>query len=103
MRILVAALLVVAFAALAHGQATDPDAELVVATPDDTTNRDPRIGMGSIRSTYVRQVFESLVDVDAQGKPVAGLALAWKPVSDTAWEFTLRKGVRFHDGEPFNA
>ena len=85
------------------GVAIDPDAELVVAMPDDTTNMDPRIGMGSTRSTYIRQVFESLVDVDAQGRPQPGLALAWKPLSDTAWEWSLRKGVRFHDGEPFNA
>src|SRR6266566_3977642 len=75
--------------------ATDAEGELIVALPDDTTNMDPRIGMGSIRSTYIRQVFESLVDVDPQGKPVPGLALAWKPVSDTAWEFMLRKGVKF--------
>ena len=85
------------------GVAIDPDAELVVAIADDTNNMDPRIGMGSIRSTYIRQVFESLVDVDAQGKPVPGLALAWKPVGDTSWEFSLRKGVKFHDGEAFNA
>jgi peptide/nickel transport system substrate-binding protein len=98
-----ASLLVLALAGPASPQATDPDAELVVAMPDDTTNMDPRIGMGSIRSTYIRQVFESLVDVDPQGRPVPGLALAWKPVSETTWEFTLRRGVRFHDGEPFNA
>jgi peptide/nickel transport system substrate-binding protein len=82
---------------------TAAEAELVVAMPDDTNNMDPRIGMGSIRSTYIRQVFESLVDVDAQGKPVPGLALAWKPIGDTTWEFTLRRGVTFHDGEAFNA
>src|SRR5438105_2194894 len=81
----------------------DPDAELIVAMSDDTVNMDPRIGMGSIRSTYIRQVFESLVDADPQGKPLPGLALSWKPAGDLAWEFTLRKGVRFHDGEAFNA
>ena len=85
------------------GVAIDPDAELVVALADDTNNMDPRIGMGSIRSNYIRQVFESLVDVDREGKPVPGLALAWKPVNDLTWEFTLRRGVTFHDGEPFNA
>src|SRR5438874_1633500 len=96
--------LVFALTASALAQpATDPEAELIVAMPDDTTNMDPRIGMGSIRSTYIRQVFESLVDVDPQGKPVPGLALAWKPVGDTAWEFSLRRGVKFHDGEAFNA
>jgi peptide/nickel transport system substrate-binding protein len=85
------------------GVPIDPDAELVVALTDDTTNLDPRIGMGSIRSNYIRQVFESLVDVDRQGKPVPGLALSWKPISDLTWEFALRRGVTFHDGEPFNA
>jgi peptide/nickel transport system substrate-binding protein len=85
------------------GQAIDPDAELVVALADDTNNMDPRIGMGSIRSNYIRQVFESLVDVDAAGKPQPGLALAWRAVNENLWEFTLRQGVRFHDGEPFNA
>jgi ABC-type methionine transport system permease subunit len=81
----------------------DPDAELIVVMADDTVNMDPRIGMGFIRSAYIRQVFESLVDVDPQGKPLPGLALSWKSVGDTAWEFTLRKGVKFHDGEPLNA
>ena len=85
------------------GVAIDPEAELIVALTDDTTNMDPRIGMGSIRSNYIRQVFESLVDVDRQGKPVPGLALSWKPVDDLTWEFALRRGVTFHDGEPFNA
>ena len=85
------------------GLAVDAEAELVVAVPDDTTNMDPRIGMGSTRSAYIRQVFESLVDVDAQGKPVPGLALSWKPVGDLTWEFTLRQGVTFHNGEAFNA
>src|SRR5438309_8880317 len=103
MRTLAVSLVVLALASLAHAQATDPEAELIVAMPDDTTNTDPRIGMGSIRSTYIRQVFESLVDVDPQGKPVPGLALAWKPVGDTTWEFSLRRGAKFHDGEAFNA
>src|SRR5215468_5965618 len=85
------------------GVAIDPDAELIVALADDTTNMDPRIGMGSIRSNYIRQVFEGLVDVDSQGRPVPGLALSWKPVGELTWEFALRRGVTFHDGEPFNA
>jgi peptide/nickel transport system substrate-binding protein len=85
------------------GAAVDVEAELVVAVPDDTTNMDPRIGMGSTRSAYIRQVFESLVDVDPQGKPLPGLALSWKPVGDLTWEFTLRRGVTFHNGEAFNA
>src|SRR4029453_18730804 len=103
-RRLLVLLLVLAFAAPAFAQPRtvdnipiDPDAELVVGMPDDTPNMDPRIGMGSVRSAYIRQVFESLVDVDTLGKPLPGLPLAWKPVGDLTWEFALRRGVRFHD------
>lgn len=35
---------------------------------------------------------------------VAGLATAWKASDDlTSWTFTLRDGVTFHDGTPFDA
>jgi peptide/nickel transport system substrate-binding protein len=102
-RALALLLLLFVFAGPALAQSTDPDGELIVALSDDTNNMDPRIGMGSIRSNYIRQLFESLVDVDAQGKPTPGLAVAWKPVNDLTWEFALRRNVKFHDGEPFNA
>ena len=31
------------------------------------------------------------------------LALSWKPLSDTVWEFKLRPDVKFQDGSPFTA
>src|SRR4030095_180753 len=68
------------------GQAIDPDAELAVALAHDTNNTDTRSGVASIRSNYIRQVFESLVDVDATGKPQPGLALAWRAINENLWE-----------------
>ncbi|MFC7546857.1 ABC transporter substrate-binding protein [Plantactinospora sp. GCM10030261] len=38
---------------------------------------------------------------DAGQQP--GLAVEWKPVGDRQWEFTLREGVRFHNGEEWDA
>src|SRR6185312_6010831 len=35
--------------------------------------------------------------------PVPGLATAWEATNDTTWQFKLRQGVKFHDGEDFNA
>src|SRR5438874_6345598 len=58
----------------------------------------------SISSTSVlRHVYDPLLDVTNDDKLVPALAESWKAVSNTTWRFTLRKGVRFHDGTPFTA
>lgn len=75
-----------------------------------------RIGMGSeaesldppnfvISADFTRMdlIFDTLVDVENDGTIVPGLATEWTAVDDVTWEFTLREGVTFHDGTPFNA
>ncbi len=49
------------------------------------------------------QVYEALLDIDSNLAIVPQLALAWKPLDPTTWEFELRPGVTFHDGTPFTA
>ena len=49
------------------------------------------------------QVYEQLLDIDSNLAIVPQLAVAWKPLDPTTWEFELRPGVRFHDGTPFTA
>jgi peptide/nickel transport system substrate-binding protein len=42
---------------------------------------------------------DTLVTLDAQGRPQPGLAVAWQSdPSARHWQFTLRRGVKFHDG-----
>jgi len=42
---------------------------------------------------------DTLVKLDAQGRPQPALALAWQSdASARHWQFTLRRGVKFHDG-----
>ncbi|MFZ0610623.1 MAG: ABC transporter substrate-binding protein [Desulfobacterales bacterium] len=51
------------------------------------------------------QMLENLVIFDKQSMDVVPqLAESWKVSDDgLTWTFKLRKGVKFHDGEPFNA
>ena len=58
----------------------------------------------SISSTSVlRHVYDPLLDVTNDDRFVPALAETWRPVDNTTWRFTLRKGVSFHDGSPFTA
>jgi peptide/nickel transport system substrate-binding protein len=50
-----------------------------------------------------QQVYEGLLDIDSNLAVVPQLALAWKLLDPTTWEFELRPDVRFHDGTPFTA
>ncbi|HSR12693.1 MAG TPA: ABC transporter substrate-binding protein, partial [Thermodesulfobacteriota bacterium] len=49
------------------------------------------------------QMFDTLLVRDADIKIKPHLAESYKLVNDTTWDFKLRKGVKFHNGEDFNA
>src|SRR5437762_1758460 len=40
---------------------------------------------------------------DQAGNLVPALAESWKRLDPTTWQFSLRKGVKFHNGDDFNA
>lgn len=49
-------------------------------------------------------VFDTLASLDEAGNLVPKLATSWKISSDgKEWLFSLRKGVKYHDGSVFNA
>ena len=55
-------------------------------------------------SNMLEHIYDRLLDRDAKTfKPKPMLAESWKIVNETTWEFKLRKGVKFHNGEPFTA
>lgn len=50
------------------------------------------------------KMMESLVDLDAQGKPTPVLATSWETTPDgKTITFKLREGVSWHDGKPFTS
>ncbi len=77
---------------------------LTVAQRDDPTNLDPidtfLISWGAVASNF----FDGLVQRNEDLQLEPGLATSWEFLDDeTRIRFTLREGVTFHNGEPFNA
>ena len=64
---------------------------------DPTNYRDRNIQI------MLKNMFDSLTTRDATMKVVPQLAESWKSLSDTTWEFKLRRGVKFHNGDDFTA
>ncbi|MBL8700871.1 MAG: ABC transporter substrate-binding protein [Alphaproteobacteria bacterium] len=74
--------------------------DLVLGRSSEHQALDPHFSQTGTNNMTAMHVFERLIafDVDNQVRPA--LAESWRVVDPTTWEFTLRAGVRFHDGSP---
>jgi peptide/nickel transport system substrate-binding protein len=97
--------LVATTAALATGNRAHASDTLVFAGSADPVGLDGAFASDGESIRVIKQIVQTLI---AQ-KPgttslVPQLATAWKSSADgKTWTFTLRQGVKFHDGTPFNA
>jgi peptide/nickel transport system substrate-binding protein len=90
-------------AAAATAKAPADKRNLVVVTSADVTNFDPHMST-SVNNIFVSfQIFDSLTTRDPDLKLIPQLATEWKTVNDTTWEFKLRPGVKFHNGDPLTS
>lgn len=64
-----------------------------------TSRGNPFAGFSTPQTFTWSAIFDALTVIDASGKPQGALATGWKNTSPTTWEFTLRPGVKFHNGE----
>ena len=77
--------------------------EITLAFGSAVTSIDPLFHNLSSIINISLNMFDRLIDQDEHQRLKPGLATAWKPIDDTTWEFTLRPGVKFHDGSDFGA
>lgn len=89
--------LIVAFCASLVALPATPAAELNIGLSADVTTFDPHFVAAQPNLTAQKHVFDTLVHVDERGRPIPGLA-TWTTPDPVTWEFTLRRGVKFHDG-----
>lgn len=78
-------------------------AELRIGLSADVTSLDPHFLNVAPNNNAAWHVFDALVHVDANARLAPGLAVSWRAIDPTTWEFKLRKGVKFHDGSDFTA
>jgi len=76
---------------------------LTMAVGAPVTSLDPHYHQLSPNNAVSDMIFSKLVETDAQARNVPGLALEWRVVGPTTWEFKLRPNVRFHNGNAFTA
>jgi peptide/nickel transport system substrate-binding protein len=86
---------------LLSGSALAQEKAITIARQVSTTAMDP--GFLREAATIVDNVFDTLVLRDKAMQLVPGLANSWSALDDTTWEFKLRPGIKFHNGEDFNA
>ncbi|MEZ5669095.1 MAG: ABC transporter substrate-binding protein [Alphaproteobacteria bacterium] len=79
-------------------------AEVTIAIGSEPTTLDPQQRDDGGERAVNDNIYETLMARTASGELVPGLAAAAPTQVDaTTWEFKLREGVSFHNGEPFDA
>jgi len=77
--------------------------ELKIGIKTEPSSLDPQFHTLNPNIQVAQHFFDALVKQDESLKPGPALALSWKTIGDTTWEFKLRPGVKFHDGSDFTA
>ncbi len=98
-----AALIAVVAVGMMGSPALAEDDELVIAQGATRTTLDPH-GENDQPTSQVRaQIYDTLIYMDEEMELHPGLAEDWEEIDDTTWEFDLREGVEFHNGEELTA
>jgi len=89
---------------LPAGAAQAREADLIISQKADVETFDPSQTNNTSTHNVNINIFDTLVRLSDDGRSFVGeLAESWKLVDPTTWQFKLRRGVKFHDGEELNA
>ena len=102
LRVLVAALVVVLAAGARPALAQTKDT-LTVSLTSLVPTLDPHMHFERVGVLVNINMFDSLLHKTTKLEYEGGLATSWKNLNDTTWEFKLRRGVKFHNGDTMTA
>jgi len=79
-------------------------ADLVIATDAPPKAMNPHAYSSDANLSYMSNFFDGLLQRKApEGKLEPALAVKWQRIDALTWKFELRKGVKYHNGNDFNA
>ena len=82
----------------------DTEARVVVSQATDADTLHPILISSTNSEMIARLMLEGLYETDPKtGKPIPLVAESYTNPDPKTWEFKLRKGVKFHNGEPVTA
>jgi len=94
----------VVLAQILASEAQAREAELIISQKADVETFDPSQSNNTTTHNVTINLFDTLVRLSDDGRDFVGeLAESWKVVDPTTWQFRLRRGVKFHNGEELNA
>jgi len=77
---------------------------LIYVMGTEIVSLDPPNQTDTPSMTVIRHIYDLPIHPTPDGKLAPGLFTSWEHSADgKTWTFHLRKGVKFHDGTPFNA
>lgn len=77
--------------------------DLVRHIKDEPASLDPAKAVGLPEIQVIRDLFEGLVNQDANGNIIPGVATRWQTNDQKIWTFTLRNDAKWSDGTPVTA
>ena len=83
--------------------AAQPAGRVVIAQGVDPTTLDPHNHEETPAYNVLLNMYDTLLFRDKDLKIIPWVAESWRVVNPTTWEFKIRKGLKFHNGEDLDA
>lgn len=76
---------------------------IIIGKPQEATGTDPQIFANAAEWQIFALVYEQLVTMDENLRPIPQLAEDWSTDDGLVYHFTIRQGVKFHNGREMTA
>lgn len=93
----------IAYAAILLAAAPAQGQTLIAGMAGPPTSMDPHFYNAAPNNGIATHVFDRLVERQPDASLGPGLAVSWRPLNETLWEFKLRPEARWQDGRPVTA